>query len=148
MELYNLKYSVGSKKKKKRVGRGGCRGGTSCRGNNGNKSRSGYKSKVGFEGGQTPLYKKLPIIHSLGKRLIAKCYISLDRLIRLANDGVVSFDLDVLKSCGVLKKNIRQYKVVLGKEKLSKGITIHANGFSKSVQEVVEKENGGKCIVL
>ena len=62
MELHNLQPAVGSNKKKRRIGRGpgSGKGGTSTRGHKGAKSRSGYKKKVGFEGGQMPLYRRVP----------------------------------------------------------------------------------------
>ena len=62
MNLNSLKPAKGSIKQRKRVGRGegSGHGGTSTRGHKGAKSRSGYKSKIGFEGGQIPLYRRLP----------------------------------------------------------------------------------------
>ena len=62
MDLSNLQPSVGSNKKKRRIGRGpgSGKGGTATRGSKGAKSRSGYKNKVGFEGGQMPLQRRVP----------------------------------------------------------------------------------------
>ena len=62
MDLSNLKPAEGSVKKGKRIGRGqgSGRGGTSTKGHNGAQSRSGYSRKIGFEGGQMPLYRRLP----------------------------------------------------------------------------------------
>jgi len=62
MNLSNLKPADGSRKQRKRVGRGegSGRGGTSTRGHNGAKSRSGYSRKIGFEGGQQPLQRRVP----------------------------------------------------------------------------------------
>ncbi len=62
MDLSNLQPAEGSIKDRKRIGRGqgSTRGGTSTRGHKGAKSRSGYKRKLGFEGGQMPLYRRVP----------------------------------------------------------------------------------------
>ena len=62
MDLNNLKPADGSVKNKKRIGRGegSGRGGTSTKGHKGAQSRSGYKRKIGFEGGQMPLYRRVP----------------------------------------------------------------------------------------
>ena len=62
MNLSNLQHAAGSRKQRKRVGRGegSGHGGTSTRGHKGAKSRSGYKSKIGFEGGQQPLQRRVP----------------------------------------------------------------------------------------
>ena len=62
MDLSSLKPAAGSTHREKRIGRGqgSGKGGTSTRGHKGAKSRSGYKSKIGFEGGQMPLYRRLP----------------------------------------------------------------------------------------
>jgi len=62
MDLSNLKPAEGSVKNKKRIGRGqgSGRGGTATKGHKGAQSRSGYKRKIGFEGGQMPLYRRVP----------------------------------------------------------------------------------------
>ncbi|MDZ7370891.1 MAG: 50S ribosomal protein L15, partial [candidate division KSB1 bacterium] len=60
MDLSSLKYAKGSRKNRKKVGRGGAHGKTACRGMNGQRSRSGDKIKTWFEGGQMPISRRLP----------------------------------------------------------------------------------------
>jgi len=77
MDLSNLKPAAGSTKKVKRIGRGqgSGKGGTSTRGNKGAQARSGYSRKIGFEGGQMPIYRRLP--KSGFKNIIVKNFMAL-----------------------------------------------------------------------
>ena len=146
--LNNLSYSEGSIKKRKRLGRGkGSNHGKTCgRGNNGAKQRSGYSDKFGFEGGQTPLKKRLPMIRIINKFRKDKCKtVTTDMLARVINKGIKEINYDVLYENRVigLKEN---YKIVKGKEEGVKfsGITVEANNFSKEAKALIEKD-GGKC---
>ena len=147
--LNNLKYNEGSIKKGKRLGRGkASKHGKTCgRGNNGDKQRSGYKHKLGFEGGQTPLKRRLPMIRIINKFRTDKCKtVTTDMLSKIISDGVKEINYDVLYQYRIigLKEN---FKIVNGKNDTDfKGITIEANNFSKSVKELIENK-GGKCII-
>lgn len=85
MQLHTLKPAVGSTKSRKRIGRGGSRGGTSGRGTKGAQSRSGYKSKRGFEGGQMPLQRRLPKYGFKNHNRVAYKAINLDTLQQLVD---------------------------------------------------------------
>ena len=107
MELHNMKPAAGSVKSKKRIarGQGAGTGGTATRGHKGAKSRSGYKNKWGFEGGQTPLQRRLP---KRGfKNINRQDYtpFNLDYLQYLSEKHKgAKFDLETLRSMGLISK--------------------------------------------
>jgi len=108
MDLSNLKPAEGSVKNKKRVGRGqgSGRGGTSTRGHKGAQSRSGYKRKIGFEGGQMPLYRRVPKFGF--KNINRKEYkgINISVLQQLTADkGITVVTKEVLVKNGLAHKN-------------------------------------------
>ncbi|MDR2402080.1 MAG: 50S ribosomal protein L15 [Cytophagales bacterium] len=141
MKLHSLHYALGAKKKKVRVGRGigSGRGGTSKRGSNGDKSRSGFGHKFGFEGGQTPLYKKIPIVgfKSLNKKVYK--IISLERINALFLEGIKKVDADILERKGFINSTKVKYKILSNSELINevKGGKIIADGFSKSSLELL-----------
>ena len=145
MKLSELEAAPGSRKNRKRVGRGigSGSGKTSGRGQKGQKSRSGGNPHPWFEGGQMPLYRRLP------KRgftnIFRKEYevINLNQLIKLENDSPVT--PEVLKSKGMIHK-IDLVKI-LGNGELTKAVTVHAHKFSKSAKDKIEK-SGGKAITI
>jgi large subunit ribosomal protein L15 len=145
MKLSELEAAPGSRKNRKRVGRGigSGSGKTSGRGQKGQKSRSGGNPHPWFEGGQMPLYRRLP------KRgftnIFRKEYevINLDQLIKLKNEGPVT--PVILKSKGMIHK-IDLVKI-LGNGELTEAVTIHAHKFSKSAKDKIEK-SGGKAITI
>ncbi len=145
MNLSNLHPAKGSRKNRKRVGRGpgSGMGKTSGRGSKGQKSISGYSSKRGFEGGQMPLHRRLP------KRgftnIFRKEYseVNLDRLEKITKKVVKLKDL---KEAGIIKKESERVKI-LGRGEISSSMTIHAHKFSRSALEKIEKA-GGKVIVI
>jgi len=145
MDLGHLKYAKGSKKRRKRVGRGpgSGHGKTSCRGNKGQKSRSGAKSRSWFEGGQMPLQRRIP------KRGFTNIF---RRKYQVVNLG----DLDRIKekkiSPEVLLKArlIRKRNVllkVLGDGDVKKPLEVSAHAFSRSAVKKLEAA-GGKAILL
>lgn len=149
--LSNLKYAKGSRKNRKRVGRGegSGHGGQSTRGMNGQKSRSGAKHKAWFEGGQMPLQRRIP---KFGFTNIFKVHyqvVNLNALQRLADekklgDGVLNpAELKKLGLISSLKKPVK----VLGKGELKTKVTLEVNSFSKSAQEKIEAA-GGKITKL
>ena len=147
MKLHELKPNEGAVKAKKRVGRGPGSGigKTSGSGENGQKSRSGYSRKAGFEGGQIPLFRRLPkrgFSNALFK--IEYATINVSDLEKFENGAVVTPEL--LKEMGVVKKQLAGIKV-LGNGELTKKITVKANNFSKTAIEKIEKM-GGKAEVI
>ncbi|MEA3494218.1 MAG: 50S ribosomal protein L15 [Candidatus Margulisiibacteriota bacterium] len=136
MKLNDLKPNKGSKKNKKRVARGTSSGWgkTAGRGHKGQKSRSGGTKGIRFEGGQTPLYRRLPK-RGFKNYPFRKEYIivNVSQLNKL--DGEVS--KESLKISGLLK--------ILGDGEISKAITVKADKFSKTAKKKIEAA-GGKCI--
>lgn len=111
MGLHNLQPAPGSTKNRKRVGRGqgSGTGKTAGRGNKGQKARSGYKRKRGFEGGQMPLYKRLPKIGFTSK--IEKPYvINVEKIKAVAELSEIT--LDSIKSVHKLGKTVTRVKLI------------------------------------
>ena len=146
MKLNELKPAEGSKKVRNRVGRGigSGNGKTSGRGHKGQNARSGGGVRPGFEGGQMPLYRRLP------KRgfnnIFAKQYVTInvEALERFENGTEVTPEL--LKETGVISKVLDGVKV-LGRGELSKSLTVKVAKFSESAKEKFEKA-GGKAEVM
>ena len=146
MRIHELKKPEGSTKAPKRIGRGQGtgQGTTAGRGMNGQNSRSGGGVRLGFEGGQLPLYRRLP------KRGItnhwAKEYaeVNVQNLNSFEHDAVV--DLAALVEAGLVKQ-VKDGVKVLGNGELDKKLTVKAEKFSKSAAEKIEKA-GGKAEVI
>jgi len=137
-KLSELKPKKGAVKKKTRVGRGSSSGtGKTCgRGHKGQTSRSGGTKGVRFEGGQTPLYRRLPK-RGFSNILFEKKY----NVINLKD--LAKFDGEVNKeSLGLAKEDFLK---ILGEGEISKALTVSADKFSKSAKEKIEKA-GGKCL--
>ena len=147
MKLHNLSFNEGSKKVAKRVGRGTSSGmgKTSGKGHKGQKARSGYSRKAGFEGGQLPLYRRLPKRGFSNARFKTEyAVINLSDLNRFDNDSVVTPEL--LKETGIIKNQLSGIKV-LGNGVLEKKLTVKANKFSMTAKEKIEAA-GGKVEVI
>ncbi|WP_371365854.1 50S ribosomal protein L15 [Sporomusa rhizae] len=146
MKLHELAPAPGSKKERTRVGRGlgSGLGKTSGKGHKGQKARAGGGVRPGFEGGQKPLYLRLP------KRgfnnIFAKEYseVNVAELNRFDNGAVV--DLEALVEAGVIKKVLDGLRI-LGNGELTKALTVKANGFTKSAAEKI-KAAGGSVEVI
>ncbi len=147
MKLHTLKPNEGSRKSPMIVGRGpgSGKGKTSGRGEKGQKARSGYSHKPGFEGGQLPLYRRLPK-RGFKNALFKKTYavINLSDLNKFDNGATVS--PEILKEMGIIKKELDGIKV-LGNGTLEKKLTVKANKFSTTAKEQIEKL-GGKAEVI
>lgn len=146
MKLHELNAPAGSKRNRKRKGRGTGTGlGTTAgRGMNGQKSRSGGGVRLGFEGGQMPLYRRIP---KRGfKNIFAKEYttINVDDLNRFEAGTVVTAEL--LKESGVIKK-INDGVKILGDGDLNVNLTVQAKKFTKTAVEKIENA-GGKAEVI
>ncbi len=140
MELNKIKPAAGSKRNKKRVGRGiGCGWGkTAGRGHKGQKARAGGFHKVGFEGGQMPLHRRLPKrgFHSLSAGDTAE--VRLDTLQKLKVDII---DLAVLKKAGAVPLLAIRAKVILAGE-LKRKIELKGVLASKGARAAIEKAGG------
>ena len=146
MRLHELKAAEGATKARKRRGRGQGTGlgTTGGRGMNGQNSRSGGGVRLGFEGGQMPLYRRIPQ-RGFNNRF-AKEYaeVNIADLNRFEDGTVVDFDL-MLQSG--LVKQVKDGVKVLGNGELEKKLTVKAEKFSKSAAEKIEKA-GGKAEVI
>lgn len=141
MKLHELKPSAGSRKPEVRVGRGtgSGRGKTSCRGHKGQNARSGGGVRPGFEGGQMPIYRRLP---KRGfKNIWAKTYaeVNVETLNRF-NDGDV-VDAVALVENGILK-NVYDGIRILGNGELKKKLTVRAQGFTNTAKSKIEGAGG------
>ena len=147
MKLHNLERPAGSRKNRKRVGRGTASGtgGTSGKGHKGQKARSGGSVSPQFEGGQMPLSRRLPkfgFTNIFKKEFVV---INLDDLDKLGVSGDITPDLLVER--GVIKNSEKPMVKVLGGGSISRAVTVTAAGFSKSAVEKIEK-SGGKTVVV
>lgn len=147
MELHELKKNEGATFSRKRVGRGtgSGLGKTSGKGQKGQKSRSGAKINPVFEGGQSPLYRRL---HKRGfsNAAFKVRYASINVCeLNIFNDGDV-ITPELLKERGIVKKQLDGIKV-LGNGTLSKKLTIKAHRFSDSALKKIE-ESGSKAEVI
>lgn len=143
LTLHSLKPKEGTRKKKKRVGRGGAHGTTATRGTKGQKARSGYKRRFGFEGGRTPLIKQLPKLrgfNSLQARAEVVTLADLENAFS-AGDAVTAASL---KKYGVISSRNAPYKIV-SKGELKKKLTVHGS-VSDSAKKAIEAA-GGSVIV-
>ncbi|MCP4683747.1 MAG: 50S ribosomal protein L15 [Desulfobacterales bacterium] len=146
MKIHDLSPAKGSRKNRKRVGRGlgSGHGGTSCRGHKGQKSRSGGGPHPGFEGGQMPLQRRLP------KRgftnIFKKKYniINVEDLNRFAPDS--SLDPEALKEAGLVKK-VKDNIKLLGNGTISHPLSIQVHMVSKTAKDKIEAA-GGKVRVI
>lgn len=147
MKLHTVKPNPYATKARKRVGRGpgSGTGKTAGRGENGQNSRSGGGVRVGFEGGQTPLFRRLPK-RGFSNARFKKVYavINLDDLNKFENGAEVS--PEILKDMGLVKNTLDGVKI-LGDGKLEKKLTVKANKFSKTAKDQIEKL-GGKAEVI
>ena len=147
MKLNCMYAPVGAKQTRKRVGRGpgSGLGKTSGKGHKGQNARSGGGVRPGFEGGQLPLFRRLPkrgFKNALFKTRYA--VINLSDLDKFEEGAVVTPEL--LKEMGLIKKQLDGVKV-LGNGTLTKKITVKANKFSKTAKEAIETL-GGKAEVI
>jgi large subunit ribosomal protein L15 len=140
MELNSIKPSVGSKRARRRVGRGigSGLGKTAGRGHKGQKSRSGGYHKVGFEGGQMPLQRRLPKRGFKSALLRFNAEITLTDLQKL---NVLEIDMSVLKAARLIGELVKVVKVVKTGE-LTKKITLKGIGATASAKSVIESVGG------
>jgi large subunit ribosomal protein L15 len=146
MKLHELKPAKGAVRNRKRLGRGTAsgQGETSGRGHNGQNSRSGGGTRPGFEGGQMPLYRRLP------KRGFTNIFkkvwsiVNIEDLNRFEDNTEIT--PAILLENGLIKK-LNEGVKILGNGELEKKLTVKANQFTKSAQEKIEAA-GGKAEVI
>jgi large subunit ribosomal protein L15 len=143
--LSNLKYAEGSRKKRKRVGRGeGSGHGTQAtRGMNGQRSRSGSKSRAWFEGGQMPLQRRIPKFGFTNIFKETYQVVNLNALQRIANENKIEkvLNIEELKNLGLIS-SIKKPVKILGKGELKAKINLEVNAISKSAKEKIESAGG------
>lgn len=146
MKLHELQYTEGARKDRKRLGRGqgSGQGKTAGKGHKGQNARSGGGVSLGFEGGQTPLFRRIPKRGFTNFTRVEYAIVNVDALNAFENDTVVSVEL--LKAVGLVRQELDGVKI-LGKGVLEKKLTVQANKFSKSAVEVIEQA-GGKVEVI
>lgn len=147
MKLHELKNVKGAVHRKKRVGcgEGGGHGKTSGRGGKGQSARSGSSIRPGFEGGQMPLYRKLPHrgFNNYEHRL-EMAVLNLGDLAGL-DAGITTINAEILASHGLIRKGEKAVKI-LGDGEISRALQITAAKFSEAAKAKIEKA-GGQAIV-
>lgn len=144
MKLHTLRPAKGATHKQgKRVGRGegSGKGGTAARGHKGAGSRSGTSTKRGFEGGQMPLYRRIPKFGFKNLNRVEFVPVNLDRLQKLADEkGLTSIDFQTFLDNGFVSKN--SVIKVLGRGELKSAIQVKAHAFSASAIKAIEAAGG------
>jgi large subunit ribosomal protein L15 len=140
MELNNLKPAEGSKKPRRRVGRGigSGLGKTAGRGHKGQKSRSGGYHKVGFEGGQMPLQRRLPKRGFKSHLLKFNAEVTLSALEQL---GLAEVDLAALKQAGLVGEIAKVVKIIKSGE-ISKAVKLNGIGATAGAKAAIEAAGG------
>ncbi|HNY71999.1 MAG TPA: 50S ribosomal protein L15 [Syntrophales bacterium] len=145
MDLKTLKAPAGSRKKCKRIGRGGAHGGTAGKGHKGQKARSGGGAKPGFEGGQMPMARRLPkrgFRNPFRREIIT---INLGQLNVFPERSVV--DADALMARGLIKKRGDGVKL-LGKGEIQYPLSVKLDALSKGARTKIEAAGGSVVEVV
>ena len=146
MKLDELQPTEGSKFTSKRVGRGigSGTGKTSGKGHKGQNARSGGGVRPGFEGGQMPLYRRLP---KRGfKNIFAKQYVTVNVEVLERFENGTEVTADTLKEAGIISKKLDGVKL-LGRGELTKKLNVKVSGYTAQAKEKIEKA-GGKAEVM
>jgi len=143
--LSNLKYAEGSRKKRKRVGRGegSGHGGQATRGMNGQRSRSGSTKKPWFEGGQMPLQRRIPKFGFTNIFKETYQVVNLNALQRVAADNKLDGVINIaeLKNLGLISTTKKPVKI-LGKGELKVKLNLEVNAISQSAKDKIESAGG------
>ena len=141
MKLYELSPAAGSVKSSFRTGRGAGSGNgkTAGKGHKGQNARSGGGVRPGFEGGQLPLYRKLPKRGFKNRFAVNYAIVNVDSLNVFENGAVV--DLEALKAARLVRKELDGLKI-LGSGELTKALTVKATVFSAAAKEKIEAAGG------
>lgn len=146
MKLNEMSYTEGARQTRKRIGRGhgSGNGKTAGKGHKGQNARSGGGVRLGFEGGQTPLYRRLPKRGFTNFNRKEYAIVNVESLNVFENDTVVTPEL--LIESGLVKKELDGIKI-LGQGELEKKLTVKAHKFSGSAVTLIEQA-GGKAEVI
>lgn len=141
MKLHELEHAEGAKTAHYRKGRGigSGNGKTAGKGHKGQKSRSGGLKAPGFEGGQNPIYRRLPKFGFKNMNRVEYASVNVERLNAFEDGTVVTAALLIEK--GIVRKEFSGLKI-LGGGKLTKKLSVQANKFSKSAQAAIESAGG------
>ena len=141
MKLHELSPAYGSAKASYRKGRGAGSGNgkTAGKGHKGQNARSGGGVRVGFEGGQLPLYRKLPKRGFKNRFAVNYAIVNVADLNKFENGAVV--DLEALKAARLVRKELDGVKI-LGNGELTKTLTVKATVFSATAKEKIEAAGG------
>ncbi len=141
MKMNDLGPAYGATTTKRRIGRGvgSGLGKTAGKGHKGQKARTGGSIRRGFEGGQTPLYRRIPKRGFKNHFATEYAIVNLSDLEKFENDTVV--DIKLLLSEGIVRKELDGLKV-LGNGNLTKKLTVVANKFSKTAEEKIQSVGG------
>jgi large subunit ribosomal protein L15 len=146
----NLSYTPGSRKARKRIGRGegSGHGGTSTRGHKGHQSRGNFRYKRNFEGGQMPLSRRIPKFGFVNPFRLEYQVVNVGRLEELVRQGRITGEVtpDILWRVGAISHRAAPVKI-LGTGELACALTISAHSFSASAKEKIERA-GGRCLRL
>ena len=148
MRLHNLSNVKGATHRRKRLGcgEGGGHGKTSGKGHKGQRARSGGSVRIGFEGGQMPLFRRLPIRGFNNKSFRTEYEtVNLGELSKL-DASVSEVTREVLVKAGLVRDNANPLKI-LGTGEVTKALKVSADKFSASAKDKIEKA-GGEAIVL
>lgn len=143
MQIHDLFPAPGSRKRRKRVGRGhgSGHGGTSGRGHNGQLSRSGGGKGPGFEGGQNPLHMRLPKLPGFKNRFRTEyAIVNVSRLDERFDAGA-TVDIDALFAAGIIKSKSAPVKL-LGDGEITKALTVKVDRASGSAKSKIEAAGG------
>ena len=153
--LHSLAPAPGSRRDRKRVGRGhgSGHGKTAGRGHKGYGARSGAKRRARFEGGQNPIHMRMRKLRGPNKKMSMPFepfrthtqHVNLDDLEKRFDDGA-AIGLEELRSTGLAKQRDVPVKI-LGRGELTKRLTVHAHKFSKTARERIESA-GGVCQIV
>lgn len=146
MKLHELKYTEGARQDSKRLGRGqgSGQGKTAGKGHKGQGARSGGGVALGFEGGQTPIYRRIPKRGFTNIHRVEYAIVNVEQLNRFENGVEISPELMI--EAGLVKKEYNGIKI-LGVGTLEKKLTVKAHKFSKSAVTLIEQA-GGKVEVI
>ncbi|KFF27812.1 50S ribosomal protein L15 [Chryseobacterium vrystaatense] len=149
MNLNNIRPAAGATHNSKRIGRGQGtgKGGTATKGHKGQKARAGYSQKIGFEGGQMPLQRRLPKFGFKNVNRKEFRGVNLDTIQILIENKSITGDItkEVLVENGLVSKN--ELVKIMGRGELKSAVSISADKFTKSAEELIAKA-GGKAITL
>ncbi len=146
MKLHELQYSEGARRNRKRIGRGqgSGTGKTAGKGHKGQNARSGGGVRLGFEGGQTPIFRRLPKRGFTNFTRKEYATVNVELLERFENGTVVTPEL--LLENRIARKELNGIKI-LGNGELTKKLTVKAHKFSKSAKELIEKAGGSVEVI-